>query len=73
MLFRSKHPTDEKYHFLINEINRERPSNEEFANMIIERINDKNTRAEEYKNDKTEWLELLINDEENYFNEDYSL
>lgn len=66
-------PSDEQFHFLFNKIMYEKPTKEEFTNMIVARIKSKNSKAKQYNRNNVEWLELLISDENGFFRDNYNL
>lgn len=51
-------PTDNQYHFAFNEVTYTKPTEEEFVNLVLQRIKTKNERANQYDKSNVEWLEL---------------
>lgn len=62
-------PSDNQFHFAFNRVTYTKPTEVEFTSKIIERIKSKNNNIEEYNLSKTEWLELIISDENKYFDD----
>lgn len=62
-------PSDNQFHFAFNKVTYTKPTEEEFTNKIIERIKSKNDNSNEYNQINVEWLELIISDENRYFDD----
>lgn len=62
-------PSDNQFHFAFNKITYTKPTEEQFTDKIIERIQSKNNNENEYNNTSAEWLELVISDENRYFDD----
>ena len=61
--------TDNQYHFAFNDVTFTKPTEEEFVNLVLQRIKTKNERANQYDKLNVKWLELIISDENGYFDD----
>ncbi len=66
-------PSDNQFHFAFNKVTYTKPTEEEFANRIVQIIRSKDVKAKKYDLTKTEWLELIISDENKYFDDGNAL
>lgn len=60
-------PSDNKYHFIFNKVTYTKPTESEFVNIIVEKIKFKNKKFVQYSKTRAEWFELIISDENEYF------